>query len=536
MKSAGSGEETAMRKETAWFSDNDNVPLLLERCARDRPDHVFCRQGGDGITCAALNSRVNRAAHGLAALGVSKGTHVAVMLGHHLDHITIFFALMKLGAVQVPINVNLKGPGLAYIIDHSAAELLVADGDYAESLDPILAERASIRQVWRNRIPVDQPAFMPMETILAHRDDTNPGVDVRDDDLRTILYTSGTTGPAKGVEMTDRMLRASALGSIWIGNIQPGSVLHFWDPIYHVFGSEVLVLSLMVPVTLALVPRFSASRLWDEVREHGATHIHFVGGVLQLLLKQPPSEQDRNHTARIAWGGGCPVAIWRAFEERFGIEIREGYGMTETSSFSVINTEGRLGAIGKAVDYFDVEIVDENGAVSAPGEVGEIRVAENERGVMVARYHRDPETTAKTIRNGWLYTGDLAYRDDDDFIFFLGRKKDSLRRRGENISAWEVERVINDHPAVEESALIGVTNELADEDLKLFVKLKPNQALEAAELLRWCEPRLASFQIPRFVAFVDEFQKTPTQRIQKQFLSKAVDIDCFDREQTTANT
>jgi crotonobetaine/carnitine-CoA ligase len=335
--------------------------------------------------------------------------------------------------------------------------------------------------------------------------------------------------------MTDRMLRASALGSIWIGDIHPGSVLHFWDPIYHVFGSEVLVLSLMVPVTLALVPRFSASRFWSEVREYGATHVHFVGGVLQLLLKQPPSSDDRSHGAMIAWGGGCPVGIWREFEERFGMQIREGYGMTETSSFSTINTAGKLGSIGKAVDYFEVEIVDDSGAVTRPREVGEIRVAENERGVMVARYHKDTETTATTIRDGWLYTGDLAYRDEDGFIFFLGRKKDSLRRRGENISAWEVERVINDHPAVEESALIGVTNELADEDLKLFVKLKPDQQLSAADLLLWCQPRLATFQIPRFVAFVDEFPKTPTQRIQKQFLSKAVDDGCFDRERATAN-
>lgn len=530
MRSAGSGEGMTTRKQTSWFSDEETIPLLLERCVRERPDHVFCRQGETQVTCAGLNGRVNGAAHGLAAQGVGKGTHVAVMLGHHLDYVAIFFALMKLGAVQVPINVALKGPGLAYIVDHSAPALIVADADYAEALDPILAERPQIRQIWRGRAPDAARDFAPIEIVLSHADDTDPGVDLSDGDLRIILYTSGTTGPAKGVEMTDRMLRAAALGSIWIGNIQPGSALHFWDPIYHVFGSEVLVLSLMVPVTLAFVPRFSATRFWDEVRKYGATHIHFVGGVLQLLLKQPPSAEDRNHGAKIAWGGGCPVGIWREFEERFGVEIREGYGMTETSSFSVINTQGKLGSIGKAVDYFEVEIVDDDGMVTAPRAVGEIRVAENERGTMVARYHKDPETTAKTIRDGWLYTGDLAWRDEDGFIFFLGRKKDSLRRRGENISAWEVERVVNDHPAIEESALIGVTNELADEDLKLFVKLKPDQKLTAAELLCWCEPRLAAFQIPRFVAFVDEFRKTPTQRIQKQFLSTSVDHGCFDRE------
>lgn len=521
-------------KRTHWFSDDETVPLLLERCATERPDHVFCRQGTEGITCAELNGRVNRAANGLAALGVRKGSHVAVMLGHHLDYVAIFFALMKLGAVQVPINSNLKGQGLAYIIDHSGPSLIIADDEFSDALDPILGERGGIAQVWRGRAASHGTRFIAIDKILAHPDASGPAVELRDDDLRIILYTSGTTGPAKGVEMTDRMVRASALGSIWIGNIQPGSVLHFWDPIYHVFGTEVLVLSLMVPVTLGFVPRFSASRFWEEVREYGATHIHFVGGVLQLLLKQPPSALDRSHGARIAWGGGCPVGVWREFEERFGVEIREGYGMTETSSFSVINTEGKLGSIGKAVDFFAVEVVDDAGNVTAPREVGEIRVAENERGTMVARYHKDPETTAKTIRDGWLYTGDLAWRDEDGFIFFLGRKKDSLRRRGENISAWEVERVINDHPAVEESALIGVTNEMADEDLKLFVKLKPGKRLGAEELLRWCEPRMAAFQIPRFVAFVDDFRKTPTQRIQKQFLSKDVADGCFDRERTAA--
>lgn len=523
---AGRPSPPAMTDGPPFFSDRDTVVSLLETCARDLPDHVVLR-GELPMTYADLNRRVNQAAHGLAALGVSPGSHVAVMLGHSLDHVAAFFALMKLGAVQLPINVHLKGEGLAYILGHGEPCLMIADADYADVLAEVLPSRSDLRVVWRG-VSTSGSELPDLAQVFANPRIDDPGIPVRDDDLRAILYTSGTTGVSKGVEMTDRMYRAAALGSIWIGNLGPGSVLHFWDPIYHVFGSEVLVLSLMVPVTLVLVPRFSASRLWSEAREAGVTHLHFVGGVLQLLLKQPPSPRDKEHGVRVAWGGGCPVEIWRTFEERFGVVVREGYGMTETSSFSTINTDGHLGSIGRAVAYFDVEVTGEDGSVVPPGAPGELRVRAREPGVIVGSYHKDPVTTAATIRDGWLYTGDIAHADEEGRFFFHGRKKDSLRRRGENVSAWEVERVVDKHPGVEESALVGVKDEFGDEDLKLFVKARSSD-VTAPDILAWCVPRLANFQVPRFVAFVQEFRKTPTQRIQKQFLSRSVD-DCWDRE------
>jgi len=510
-----------------FFSDQDTVPWLLERCAAVVPEHVVLRDAAGELTYAQLNSRVNRAAHGLMSAGVRKGHHVAVMLGHTLDHVVTFFALMKLGAVQLPINVHLRGDGLAYILEHGTPRFMIAETTYEEALHDIVGAKPDLCMIWREGADIGALA-----AVYSNADNSNPRVPLSDSDVRGILYTSGTTGAPKGVLMTDRMYRAAALGSIWIGDIGPGSVLHFWDPIYHVFGSEVLVLSLMVPTTLLLVPRFSASRLWDEARRGGATHVHFVGGVLPLLLKQPPSPHDRDHGVRVAWGGGCPAEIWRAFEHRFGIRIREGYGMTETSSFSTINTEEYSGSIGRAVAYFDVEVVDDAGQPAACGEPGEIRVRGRELGVLVAAYHRNPEATAATLRGGWLYTGDIGHTDVEGRFFFHGRKKDSLRRRGENISAWEVEHVIDKHPLVEQCALIGVKNEMGDEDLKLFVKSRSPE-LTAPDLLAWCAPRMAAFQIPRFVAFVDEFRVTPTQRIQKQFLSRSLE-DCWDSEKPGA--
>ena len=518
---------TPLPTQAPFFSDQDTVASLLEGCAATQPEHVVLREAATALTYAQLNSRVNRAAHGLIAAGVRKCDHVAVMLGHTLDHVITFFALMKLGAVQLPINVHLRGEGLAYILEHGAPRFMIAETAFATALHEIVAAKPNLRMIWRADADTGELAG-----VYANGDNCNPGVALSDADVRGILYTSGTTGAPKGVLMTDRMYRAAALGSIWIGDIGAGSVLHFWDPIYHVFGSEVLILALMVPITLLLVPRFSASRLWDEARSGGATHIHFVGGVLQLLLKQTPSHCDRNHGVRVAWGGGCLAEIWRAFEQRFGVRIREGYGMTETSSFSTINTEEFCGSIGRAVAYFDVEVVDDAGRPAVAGELGEIRVRGREPGVLVSAYHRNPQATAATLRDGWLYTGDIGHADAEGRLFFHGRKKDSLRRRGENISAWEVEHVIDKHPLVEQCALIGVTNEMGDEDLKLFVKPRSPE-LTAPALLAWCAPRMAAFQIPRFVAFVDEFRFTPTQRIQKQFLSHSIE-DCWDSEKAGA--
>lgn len=517
-----------MASPTHHFSADDHVPKLLAQAAERWPEHVYCRAGGVAVTCRDLAGRVHHAAGILHAQGMRADMHVAVMLAHHLDHIVTFFAIMEIGAVHIPINTALKGMGLAHICTHAHPEVLIADAEYAPVLDEVMALRGeSLRAIWRRPA---EGANTLMTTVLyaGPAAPPPPPVEQSDTRLRQILYTSGTTGVAKGVVMPDRMIRAAALGSTWIGCIEPGSVLHFWDPIYHVFGTEVLVLALMVPVTLVPVPRFSASKLWDEAREHGVTHIHFVGGVLQLLMKQPPSPRDREHRVRIAWGGGVPVDIWRAFEERFGVRIHEGYGMTETSSFCTINPEGKLGSVGTAVAYFEVEVVDAEGRRQPPGEVGEIRVRGREPGVLVQQYYRNPEATAAALRDGWLYTGDLAKQHADGHVTFIGRKKDSLRRRGENVSAWEVERVFNGHPDVEECALIGVRNEMADEDLKLFVKRR-NANLTAEQLVAWAEPRMAAFQVPRFVAFVERFHKTPTERIQKQFLSTAID-DCWDKD------
>jgi crotonobetaine/carnitine-CoA ligase len=284
-------------------------------------------------------------------------------------------------------------------------------------------------------------------------------------------------------------------------------------------------------VKLAIVPRFSASRFWDQIRKFQVTKLHYLGGVLDILLKQPPAPNDRKHNVQIAFGAGCHEVAWKAFERRFGVTIREVYGMTEVSCFTTLNQSGKMGSIGKPYPYFDVRIVDDKGQPVETGQSGEIAVREKEPGLIIQGYIKISEGNGGEFRNGWFYTGDLALCDDDGDFFYLGRKRDSLRRRGENISAWEVERIINAHPDIEESAVVGVRAEVGEQDIMVYIKSAPGKIIDPLDFIKWCEPRMPYFQLPRYIKFVDAFEKTPTQRIAKDRLSRD-GRDCWDLDKS----
>jgi len=223
---------------------------------------------------------------------------------------------------------------------------------------------------------------------------------------------------------------------------------------------------------------------------------------------------------RIAWGGGAPAHLWEPFERRFGVCIHEAYGMTEAASFTTVNLEGRVGSIGRAVPHFEVKIVE-----------GQILVREREPGLLMKGYFKDPERTAEALRDGWLHTGDFGAADADGFLYFAGRRRDRLRRRGENVSAWEIEQVFAMHADVEACAAIGVSSDVGDEDIKVFVKPVDGKRIDPLDLVRWCEGHLAYFQIPRYIELVDAFPLTPTERIRKDQLSTSV-ATCFDLERS----
>lgn len=496
---------------------------LFAELAAAEGDRVYARFDGTPITFAELDQASASLAAGLTRLGVGRGDRVAVMMRNSPASLALIFALARAGMVWVPVNAQLRGEGLRHVLSHADPRAIVADSDVlariAESGAPV------------SRLPCvvagDPDAAVALERLL------QAGASFASDppaptDLFAIMYTSGTTGPAKGVMVTHHMLRLAGEGALLVAAARSGDVMFVWEPLYHIGGAQLLVLPLRQRVVLAMVGRFSAGRFWAEVRAEGATHIHFLGGILQMLLKQPPGALDRAHGARLAWGGGCPADIWRPFEERFGLQIRECYGMTEASSFTTFNDAGIVGSVGRPVPWLSVTVLDAQDMPVPTGTRGEIVVRSSDPGALTPGYFRNAEATTKALRDGALHTGDSGSFDAAGNLFFHGRLTDSVRVRGENVSAWEVEHVAASHPAVEDCAMIGVAADVGEQDIKLFVKPRSGHTMDLAELSSFIASRVAPYQNPRYLAIVEEFERTPSLRIMKHRLSPSRD-DCFDR-------
>lgn len=496
---------------------------LFAAIAAAEGERVYARFDGRAITFAMLDAMSSSIAASLAALGVARGDRVAVMMRNSPASLALILALARAGFVWVPVNAQARGEGLRHVLKHCDPRVVIADADALPRISACGAVGAGVPVV----VAGDPSSPLPLEPMLA-ADLRHAGAAPSPGDLFAIMYTSGTTGPAKGVMVTHRMLRLAGEGALLVSAARDGDVLFVWEPLYHIGGAQLLVLPLHRRVVLAMVGRFSASRFWAEAKAEGATHIHFLGGILQILLKQPASPLDRSHGVRIAWGGGCPVDVWRPFEERFGLEIRECYGMTEASSFTTFNDSGVVGSVGRPVPWLTVALLDEQGRTVAAGARGEIVVRATDPTALTPGYFRNEAATLKALRDGALHTGDSGSFDAGGNLVFHGRLSDSVRVNGENVSAWEVEHVAAQHPAVQDCAMIGVAAEVGEQDIKLFIQPRDGMTIDPAALSAWLTARLAPYQNPRYLAVVAEFERTPSQRIMKHMLPASRD-DCFDR-------
>lgn len=496
--------------------------LFVERTMRD-PQRIYATFEEKDISFADMERLSQAFCSYLIASGMSSGDVVAIMCRNSPFIPPAIFGIARGGFVWVPVNAELRGEGLAYVVAHSGARLLIYDREFADIVELAIADEPL--QSSFSRVELSPEMFVLSETF--RRGEPADHVP-RPDSIFAIMYTSGTTGRSKGVLVTHQMLRLSGEGVRWLTTPIPGDVYYVWEPLYHIGGAQMLVVPLLEEVSLAVANRFSAGRFWQDVKRYKATHIHYLGGILQMLLKQVEHSEDREHAVRVAWGGGCPSEIWNTFASRFGVEIRECYGLTEASSISTCNLRGVVGSVGQAVPWFSVTIVDENGTVLPQYQRGEIVVTGAIPGATFEGYHRDPEASAKALRDGSLHTGDLGSLDAKGHLWLYGRLTDNLRCRGENVSAWEVERVIASHHLVDDCAVVGVKADFGEQDIKAFIKPIGGAEIDPNQLLSWLVPRLASFQLPRYVTFVTDFNRTPSQRIEKHKLSRALE-DSWDR-------
>jgi crotonobetaine/carnitine-CoA ligase len=497
--------------------------FLADHAART-PEKGLLRYRGVCQTYAEFSRNALRTASALRDLAVQPGESVCLMLGNSPDHLHLWFGLARLGAVSVPINVHLKGEGLAYIIDHAEARVLIVDQELLPRIRALRESLPRLRQIVVCGEGDSDPGTLHWKDLVESADDRDDGPDVVPESVCAILYTSGTTGPPKGVMLSHHayLNAAAAFADQFVG-ATTDDVLYTCLPLFHINAQAHTVLpAIGKNATMAIGDRFSASGFWPEIRGHGATIFNSLAAMIPILCKQPPGPDDRNHRARLTACAATPKDVWLQFEERFGVRIVEGYGLTETAGFCINNPRdnGRVGTIGVPMDFVEARILDAQDRPLPPSTRGEIAVRARAPHLFMEGYFKMPEATAESMRGGWFHTGDLGSVDADGYLTFADRIKQSIRRRGENISSWEVEKIVNAHPAVMESAAVGVPSALGEEEVKVCVVLRPGERLEPAALVAWCEERMAYFMVPRYVEFRDALPKTATERVEKYKLKQ----------------
>jgi crotonobetaine/carnitine-CoA ligase len=516
--------------------DVPTIDRLLDECAADNAATTFLRFSSGDVTYGEAHRRATGLAHGLADLGVGRGQLVPVLMSNGPSFAITWLALAKLGAVSTLLNTAFRGPSLEHALNSSGADTLVVEA----GLVPHLAAVADALVHLRRLVVVGAAPVLPElsgVTVLDHAalctDDLSAIRSAHEvTDPAMVLFTSGTTGPSKGCVLSHRYAVRQA--QLMIDNLQlrNDDVFYCPFPMFHIDALVMTILPAMLLGTTAVIgDRFSASGFWDEIRRSGATVFDFMGATLTLLHKRPPLADDRDNPARLGWGVPVPEFA-DDFEHRFGVKLVELYGSTDAGipMYHPVDVARRPGSCGRPIPQYDVCLFDERGVEVSVGEIGEIVVRPNEPSLMSDGYYGMPEATLASRHDLWFHTGDLARRDPEGYFYFVGRRSDSIRRRGENISAFEVEEVVKLHPAVLDAAAFGVPSDLTEDEVMVAVVPRPGRFVDPLALTEFCVGRMAGHMVPRYVDVVGSLPRTPTEKVQKTLLrDRGVTAATWDR-------
>lgn len=506
---------------------------VLQRFAASQPDSTLvCFEDGEIWTYAEAHARTRRVAAALQRLGVNQGDHVLMWLPNGRAALETFFAINYIGAVYVPINTAYRGDLLAHVLENSDARLMVAHGDLAPRLAEI--DSAKLVTVVVTGASVDAAPGLDIvryEDITAvEAEPQNPDREIEPWDTQSIIYTSGTTGPSKGVLSSYLHAYSSMSPEAWYC-VRDDDRFMVNLPMFHIGGSFIVHSMLCRGGSFAMINGFRTDQFLRTARETGSTIVFLLGVMASFLLKEPESAEDRDHTLKRAFIVPFTEDA-KPFSERFGIEVYALFNMTEIAT-PLISEPGptESGYCGRARTGYELRLVDENDIAVGIGEVGELILRGDEPWTLNHGYYKNAAATAEAWRNGWFHTGDAFTADTEGRFFFVDRIKDSIRRRGENISSFEVEANVNTHRDVLECAAIPAPNEFGEDDVMIVIALKPGHDIDLPELTGFLAARMAHFMVPRFFRIVAELPKTPTAKIQKALLrAEGVTSDTWDRE------
>jgi carnitine-CoA ligase len=502
-----------------------NVPAMLERQARAFGDRPLLRIGDVSRSYAQVRDAAALTAGRLRAAGIEKGDRVAMMCHNRVELWDLVVGCMWLGAITVPLNVSTRGDALRHALENSGARVLAIELDLVAALGAF-GRPAQLERLWMldghpaEIAPGHEAVALPVAgEPMPLRPDIGPG------DPAAILYTSGTTGPSKGVICPAAQFYWWARTLAQVIGIRAGDVLYNCLPLYHANALVAPMQALLAGAGCVIGPRFSASRFWVEAADADATVTYLLGALSNRLLAQPTRDSDRAHEVRKLFAPGTAAPVWEPFRERFGVEeIIEGYGSTETNHCigrAPGHPTSRPGRMGWVLDeHFEAAIVDADDTPVADGTPGELVFRARQPFSMSQGYWGMPEVTVHAFRNLWFHTGDTAARDPDGCFRFVDRSKDSIRRLGENISSWEVEEAIGTHPAVSQAAVFGIRSVEVDEEVMAVVVLREGQAFDPVALTRHLETRLAYFAIPRYLERATALEYTTNGKVRKSDLRR----------------